>query len=83
MKAASVRKLATDRTVQQLEQAIEAIVEREADEHGVDGEDLGEKLTHCMLAMRIRARIDAGEDASAAFRSEMAAVRDVLKNELP
>lgn len=81
MKASSVRKLATDRTVLELEKAIEAIVEREADEHGIDGEDLGEKLTHCMLAMRIRSRVDAGEDAGAAFRAEMAAVRDILKND--
>ena len=59
---------------------MEAIAEQEVDELGVEGEDLGEKLTHLMLAARIRRRIDAGEDAKSAFRAEMGGVRDLLKN---
>ncbi|MCB9684342.1 MAG: hypothetical protein H6738_05950 [Alphaproteobacteria bacterium] len=80
MKAAVVRDLAERHGLSALEQAAEAIAEREVDELGVEGEDLGEKLTHLMLAARIRRRIDAGEDAKTAFRAEMGGVRDLLKN---
>lgn len=81
MKAAVVRDLAERHDLSALEQAAEAIAEHEVDELGVEGEDLGEKLTHLMLAARIRRRIDAGEDAKAAFRAEMGGVRDLLKNQ--
>ena len=46
-----------------------------------EGADLGEKLTHVMLAIRVRGRIDRGEDPKDAFRAEMAGVRDLLENE--
>lgn len=80
MKAAIVRDLAERHALSALEEAAEAIAEREVDELGVEGEDLGEKLTHLMLAARVRRRIEAGEDAKVAFRAEMAGVRDLLKN---
>lgn len=81
MKASSVRKLAQAHDLSTLEAAAEAIAEREEDVLGIEGEDLGEKLTHCMLAMRIRRRVDGGEELKDAFRTEMAAVRDLLQNE--
>lgn len=81
MKAAAVRRLANERSADELAHAIEALVDAEQDELGVEGDDLGEKLTHLMLAQRVRARIDAGEDPTVAFRSEMASVRTVLTNE--
>lgn len=80
MKAAVVRALADRHDVATLEQAAEAIAEREVDELGVEGDDLGEKLTHLMLAARIRRRVDSGEDPKSAFRAEMSSVRDVLTN---
>lgn len=81
MKAAVVKRLAEERTLAELQRGAEAIAERETDELGVEGDDLGEKLTHLMLAMRIRERIDGGEDPKAAFRAEMSSVREVLANE--
>lgn len=80
MKAAVVRDLAERHDLAALERGAEAIAEREVDELGVEGDDLGEKLTHLMLAARIRRRIDGGEDARSAFRAEMGGVRDLLKN---
>lgn len=81
MKAAVVRKLAGDHTAAELEAGAEAIAEREEDELGVDGDDLGEKLTHLMLALRVRQRVDAGEELKAAWRDEMRSVRALLTNE--
>jgi hypothetical protein len=80
MKAAVVRDLAAARTLAELEAAAEQLAEEGVDPLGVEGDDLGERLTHVMLAARIRRRVDAGEDAKAAFRAEMAAVRSVLQN---
>ncbi len=80
MKAGAVRKLATERTLTELEAAANAIVEEERELFDVDGDDLGERLTHLLLAARVRARADKGEDLKEAFRAEMAAVRDVLSN---
>lgn len=81
MKASAVRKLADAHPVDALEACAEALVEREEDLLGVDGDDPGEKLTHVMLAIRIKKRIVNGEDPKEAFRNEMASVRAVLQNE--
>jgi hypothetical protein len=81
MKASVIRKLAKAHTVEALAAGAEAIAEREVDELGVDGADLGEKLTHIMLAMRVVQRVDQGEDLRDAFRAEMGSVRELLDNE--
>lgn len=81
MKAGAVRKLAAERTLQELEDAANSIIEHEKDLFEVEGDDMGERLTHIMLAARVRARTDLGEDPKEAFRAEMAAVREVLTNE--
>lgn len=81
MKASVIRHLATDHDAASLEAAIEAFIEREEDILGVDGEDAGEKLTHCNLALRIRQKIDAGETSKTAFRDVMKSVRNVLEND--
>jgi hypothetical protein len=80
VKAAVVRKLAAEHDLVTLEAAAEAIAEREEDVLGVDGDDLGEKLTHLMLAGRVRRRVDAGDDLKTAWREEMASVRSLLQN---
>lgn len=80
MKAAAVRKLAEEHTLADLDAAAEAIAEREEELWPIEGDDLGERLTNVLLAIRVRTRIDAGEDAKDAFRAEMAAVRETLKN---
>jgi hypothetical protein len=81
VKASVIRRLATDHESDALEQAIEALIEREEDVLGVDGEDAGEKLTHCNLALRIRQRVERGEDPKEAFRAVMKDVRAVLTND--
>ena len=80
MKAAAVRRLAEKFCVADLEAGAESLLERETDVLDIEGDDAGEKLTHCMLAIRIRARMDQGETLKEAFRAEMAGVRDVLEN---
>lgn len=81
MKAASVRKAAQAYTSAQLAEAIEAVTEREEEILSIEGEDMGERLTHMLLAQRIRSRVDAGEDLKDAFRAEMGSVRDTLTND--
>jgi len=76
-----VRSLAERFDVTTLEAAAEAMAEREEDVLGVEGDDLGEKLTHVMLAIRVRTRVEAGESLRDAFRAEIAGVREVLTNE--
>lgn len=80
MKASAVRRVAERYTSAQLAEAITALTEQEDELLEVDGEDLGERLTHLLLAQRVRGRMDAGEDLKDAFRAEMAAVRDTLAN---
>jgi hypothetical protein len=81
MKASVIRKLAAEHAHSVLAEAAEVMAEHETDPLGVEGDDLGEKLTHVMLAMRVRERVEAGEELKDAFRVEMASVRDLLTNE--
>ena len=80
MKAAVVKTLAERHDAAALEAAAEAIAEEGACPLEVEGDDLGEQLTHLMLAARIRRRVEAGEDPKAAFRAELAGVRAILTN---
>lgn len=80
MKAPVVRSLAETYDVPRLEAFVEALAEREEDPPEVGGDDVGEKLTHVMLALRIRVRVDGGEPLKDAFRAEMASVRSVMTN---
>ena len=81
MKASSIRKIAEQFTLAELANAAEVIAEEERDPLGIEGEDLGEKLTHVMLAMRIREKVEAGQDLRTAFREQLAEVRSLLENE--
>lgn len=47
----------------------------------VAGADRGERLTHVLLALRIRERMDEGHDVKDAFREVMRGVRGVLTND--
>jgi len=80
MKAGAVRKVAKAYSIEQIDAGIEAITEREEEILEVDGDDMGERLTHLLLGRRVRSRVDAGEDLKTAFRAEMGAVRGTLKN---
>lgn len=81
MKAKAVRAAASSYTSEQLAEAVEAITEHENELLDIEGEDMGERLTHLLLALRIRARMDGGEELKTAFRAEMHAVRETLKND--
>jgi hypothetical protein len=80
MKAAVVKSLCELHDAATLERAAESVTEDGVDPLQVEGDDLGEQLTHLMLAARIRRRVEAGEDLKVAFRTEMAQVRTVLTN---
>ena len=80
MKAGAVRALAEAHDVPTLEAAAEALAEREENVLGVEGVDNGERLTHLMLAIRVRARVDAAaEDARRQAAAEAAAKADPSK----
>lgn len=81
MKPAEARRLAVAHTMVDLAQAAEMLAEEQEPPFPVEGEDHGEKLTHVLLAQRIRERIDGGEDAKDAFRHVMSKVRGVLSND--
>lgn len=81
MKPAEARRLALERTGPELDEAAAALAAERDPPFAVLGADHGERLTHVLLARRIRERIDAGEDPTRAFRTVMAGVRDVLSNE--
>ena len=76
-----MRKLAKVHDVAALEAAAEAMAEHGEDPLEAEGEDLGEKLTHVMLALNVRRRMAEGVELKVAFRAEMAEVRDLLTNE--
>ena len=80
MNARMVRALAGEHSSDVLASAVEALVEREEDALKTGAEDLGELLTHLMLASRIRASMDSGVSLKDAFREEMAKVRTVVQN---
>ena len=81
MKAAAVRQAATEYTVAKLSLAIEALIEREEEILDIDGDDMEERLTHLLLARRVRERVELGQDMKEAFRAEMGKVRATLKND--
>lgn len=82
MKPAEARRLASERTMSDLQEAAEALSDEKDPFFEVHGEDHGERLTHVLLAQRIRERMDEhGEDLKDAFRHVMAGVRGVLTNE--
>ncbi len=81
MKAGVIRKLAEQHDCATLEGAAEALENERTPAIEVKGDDDGERLTHCLLAGRLRQRIDAGADPKAAFRELMAEVRNVISND--
>jgi hypothetical protein len=81
VKPAEARRLAIEHTLAELREAGEALAGERPTHVEVHGADAGEKLTHVLLAQRIREKMDAGEDPKDAFRAVMAGVRDVLSNE--
>lgn len=80
MKPAEARRLATEHDAKALDAAIEKLMEELDAEIRVEGADHGEQLTHCLLAKRIRERVDAGEELKDAFRAVMGEVRGVVSN---
>jgi len=81
MKVAAVKSCAQSFSIEEIEAAIEGVVEREELVLPIEGDNLGEKLTHLLLAQRIHARMATGESFKDAFRALMAEVRGTLINE--
>jgi hypothetical protein len=82
VKPAEARRLAEAYSLEQLAHAASHLGSEEDPEIDIGGEDHGEKLTHVLLAMRIRERVElAGDPLRDAFRAVMAEVRHVLTNE--
>ncbi len=81
MKASVIRELAQNHDAAALEEAADQLAEGNPLDIEVRGDDEGEKLTHLMLAARLRRRFDSGEDEREAFRALMAEVRDVVRND--
>jgi hypothetical protein len=81
VKPAECRRLAIEHTADALATVIEHLMEERDPHVHVHGDDHGEKLTHALLAQRIRERIDKGEDPKDAFRAVMAEVRTVVAND--
>jgi hypothetical protein len=75
------RRLATEHDAKAIDAAIEALSDDRDPAIRVEGEDHGEQLTHCLLAKRIRERVDGGEEPKNAFRAVMAEVRAVVSND--
>jgi hypothetical protein len=78
VKAGVIRKLAREHDLPALEAAAQSLLEGEGAPFEIGGDDDGERLTHVMLAQRIRKRVDAGEDLKAVFREVMGGVRTVM-----
>lgn len=81
MKAGVIRKLAQSHPQADLDAAADALAEGETIAFEVAGEDDGERLTHLMLASRVRSRADAGTPLKEAFREVMGEVRGVIAND--
>lgn len=82
MKPAETRRLAETYSLEELAHAASHLGNEQDPEIEILGEDYGEKLTHVLLAMRIRERMElAGDELKEAFRAVMAEVRHVLTNE--
>ncbi len=82
MRAAEARRLAELYSLEQLAHAAHHLGEEQDPEIEIAGADHGEKLTHVLLAMRMRERMELSGDAlKEAFRAVMAEVRGVLRND--
>lgn len=81
MKAGAVRRAAKTYDSEQLAAAVEAVVDNEEEILEIDGDDMGERLTHLLLAQRVRARMDEGVELKVAFREVLGDVRETLANE--
>ena len=78
MKAGAVRTLAKECDIATLEAAAQSLLAGEGAPFEIGGDDDGERLTHVMLAQRIRRRVDAGEELKTVFREVMGSVRAVM-----
>jgi hypothetical protein len=82
VRPAEARRLAEKHSLEELAGAASHLGEGTDPSFPIEGEDEGEKLTHVLLAMRMRERMElSGDELREAFRAVMAEVRHVLKNE--
>lgn len=82
MKPAEARRLAESYSLEQLAHFASQLGHEQEPDVEIGGADHGEKLTHVLLAMRMRERMElSGDELREAFRAVMAEVRHVLTNE--
>ena len=81
MKAGVIRKLAQTHDRGTLDRAADTLAEGGEVPFEVGGDDDGERLTHLMLAARVRGLVDDGADLKEAFREIMTQVRGVISND--
>lgn len=82
MKPAEARRLAETHSLEALAHAASQLGAEGDPGLEIAGADQGEQLTHVLLAMRIRERMElSGDELKEAFRGVMAEVRHVLTNE--
>jgi sensor histidine kinase regulating citrate/malate metabolism len=80
MRPSEARRLARTYDLDALQRAAAALAEERDAAFPILGDDHGARLTHVLLAIRIRAKIDGGADERDAYRAVMADVRTVLTN---
>ena len=81
MKPAECRRLASEKTAEDLATAAEHLAEERDPHFEIHGDTHGDKLTHVLIAQRIQTRVESGEDLIVAFRAVMSEIRVVLTNE--
>ena len=81
MRPGESRRLAKEHSLEELKIAASGLTEDREPAFEVRGQGTGEKLTHLLLAVRIRTRIDGGQEEREAFRAVMAEVRSMFQNE--
>lgn len=80
MKPAECRRLALAYPRIELDEAANALIGQREPSIAVHGVDQGERLTHVLIALRIRTRLDLGEEPISAFRAVMRGIRALLTN---
>ncbi len=79
MKLAVIKKLAETQTLEDLRLAEEAILNEEKPQIEIDGEDVGEQLTHAIAAIQILSvMVKDGVDLRTALRAYTERVRNSI-----
>ncbi len=78
MKIPAIKKLVETNSVQELEEAEQALYNEETPAIDVEGSDEGEKLTHILAAIEILKNMEEGEEFKTALRNYTQRVRNSI-----